>query len=156
MPREQRHRNLIARMKLVPIHSLIEGKKLLLIDDSIVRGTQMRGIVDFLYACGAKELHVRIACPPVLYGCKYLNFSRSSPEDEPVARQAIRRLEGGDGEARIGEYTDSGSDKYKRMVEEIRGTLRLTSLGYHSLDGLLASIGTDPCRLCTYCWNGKE
>ena len=155
-PREQSMRDLIARMKLVPIHSLIEGGKLLLIDDSIVRGTQMRSQVDFLYAYGAKELHVRCACPPLLYGCKYLNFTRARSENELITRQVIHALEGADGETHLAEYAAFGSPRYKRMVEIIGQKLNLTTLEYHSLDGLLDSIGIDKCKLCTWCWNGKE
>jgi len=156
MPQEQSIRNQIARMKLVPINSLIENKKLLFIEDSIVRGTQMHGIADFLYACGSKELHMRTACPPILYGCKYLNFSRSTSENDPISRQAINRLEGSAGNKHITEYADCGTKRYKDMVEDIRKTLNLTTLEYHSLDGLLNSIGLDKCKLCTYCWNGNE
>ena len=155
-PRDQNIRNLIARMKIVPINPLIKNKKLLLIDDSIVRGTQMRGTIDFLYACGAKELHVRSACPPILYSCKYLNFSRSTSENDLAARQAINSLEGSDGKKSIAGYLDFGSKQYKKMVEAVAKNLKLTSLQYHSLDGLLDSIGIDKCKLCTYCWNGKE
>ena len=155
-PQEQTMRDLIARMKLVPINSLIEGKSLLFIDDSIVRGTQMRGTVDFLYACGAKELHVRPACPPLLYGCKYLNFSRNASEYDLISRRAINTLEGSDGEKHFDEYSEFGSKKYESMVDVIRQELGLTTLGYHSLDGLLDSIGIDRHKLCTYCWNGRE
>ncbi len=156
IPQDQSIRNLIARMKLVPINSLIENKKLIFIDDSIVRGTQMRGIIDFLYACGAKELHVRSACPPVLYGCKYLNFSRSSLENASIARQMIQKLEGGADDERVAEYARFGTKKYKSMVEKLREALKLTTLAYHSLDGMLAATGVAPRKLCTYCWSGKE
>ncbi|MCL2798289.1 MAG: amidophosphoribosyltransferase [Firmicutes bacterium] len=156
IPREQSIRNLIARMKLIPINPLIENKKLLLIEDSIVRGTQMRGMTDFLSACGVKELHVRAACPPILFSCKYLNFTRSKSESELVARQVIDSLEGKGGEAHIDEYADFGSKRYLKMVEAIQKKLNLTTLAYHSLDGLLDSVGVDKCKLCTYCWNGKE
>ena len=156
MPYTQRNRNIIARMKLVPINSLIKDKNLLFIDDSIVRGTQIRGTVDFLYACGAKELHMRSACPPILYNCKYLNFSRSTSENELISRQTINTLEGADGAKYIADYTDFGSKRYKNMVDNLCDSLSLTTLGYHSLDGLLGSIGIDRCKLCTYCWNGEE
>jgi len=155
IPREQSMRDLIARMKLVPIHSLIENKRLLFVEDSIVRGTQMRGTTDFLYGCGARELHVRCACPPLLYGCKYLNFTRSKAESELIARQAIDSLES-DGEKHLAEYAQFGSPRYKRMVEHIGQRLNMTTLEYHSLAGLLGSIGMDRCKLCTYCWTGKE
>ena len=152
-PRDQNIRSQIARMKLVPINSLIKNKKLLFVDDSIVRGTQMRGTVDFLYNCGAKELHVRPACPPILYGCKYLNFTRSVSENEFISRQAINEL---DGDKHIADYADFGSKRYKRMVDVICKKLNLSTLEYHSLDGLTDSIGIDKCKLCTYCWNGEE
>jgi len=156
MPREQRMRNLIARMKLAPVNSLIKNKKLVFIDDSIVRGTQIRGTIDFLYACGAKELHVRSACPPILYGCKYLNFSRSTSQNELITRQAINAIAGTEGEKHLDDFKNFGSERYKSMVDRIRQHLSLTTLEYHSLDGLLESIGIDKSRLCAYCWNGKE
>lgn len=155
-PQDQSMRNLIARMKLVPINSLIENKKLLFVEDSIVRGTQMRGTTDFLYACGAKKLHMRSACPPILYGCKYLNFTRSKSESELISRQAIETIEGSGGEKYLADYADCESKRHKNMVEVIRKNLNLTTLEYHSLDGLLGAIGIDKCKLCTYCWNGKD
>jgi amidophosphoribosyltransferase len=155
-PPDQSLRELIARMKLVPIHSLIEGTRLLLVEDSIVRGTQFRGLTDLLYACGAKELHVRPACPPLLFGCKYLNFTRSKSEDELVTRKVIRELEGEVSEERIAEYAQFGSTCYKRMVESIGTLLNMTSLEFLSLDSMLDSFGIDRCKLCTYCWNGAE
>ena len=157
-PREQSMRNLIARMKLVPINALINDKKLLLIDDSIVRGTQTRGLMDDLYAAGAKELHVRIGCPPVLFGCKYLNFTRSSKENDTISRQVIIQLEGSeqlDAEC-VARYAAYGSPCYRRMVEEIGKNLNFTSLAYLSLDAMLEAVGIDKCKLCTYCWNGQE
>lgn len=156
MPQEQSVRNLIARMKLVPVNSLIEDKKLLFVEDSIVRGTQIRGTVDFLYACKAKELHVRSACPPILYGCKYLNFSQSKSENELISRQTINALENADGERHIAAYADRGTKCYKKMVDAIRKNLGLSTLEYHSLKGLLDSIGVGKGKLCTYCWNGAE
>ncbi|MCL2145338.1 MAG: amidophosphoribosyltransferase [Endomicrobia bacterium] len=156
IPREQSIRNLIARMKLVPINSLIENKKLLFVDDSIVRGTQIRQTIDFLYAYGAKELHVRSACPPILFGCKYLNFTRNTSDNDLISRQIINTFEGLDAENRIADYMDCESKKYKNMVDSICKKLNLTTLKYHSLDGLLSSIGINKCKLCTYCWNGKE
>ena len=155
-PREQSMRDLIARMKLVPIHSLIEGKKLLLVEDSIVRGTQFRGLTDFLYARGAKELHVRAGCPPLLYGCKYLNFTRAKSESELITRQVIDELEGADGEKHLAEYAQFGSPRYRRMVETIGQRLNMTSLEFLSLDSMTESFGVDRCKLCTRCWNGIE
>ncbi|MCL2046530.1 MAG: amidophosphoribosyltransferase [Oscillospiraceae bacterium] len=155
-PHEESLRSIIARMKLIPVNYLIENKRLLFIDDSIVRGTQMLAIIDFLYESGAKELHVRPACPPIVYSCKYLNFTRSQSDNELITRQVINELEGSDGDKHLDEYTDFSSSRYKKMIEQIRDKLNLTSLEYHSLDGLLDSIGIDKCKLCTYCWNGKE
>lgn len=157
MPTHQSKRNLIAKMKLIPIHDLIEGKSLLLIDDSIVRGTQLRETTEFLYSSGAKDVHIRPACPPLVYGCKYLNFSRSSSEMELITRRVIKQLEGGDpDDATLKEYTDPDSDKYKKMVEEIGKQLHFTSLRYNRLDDMLEAVGIDPNKLCTYCWNGEE
>jgi amidophosphoribosyltransferase len=155
-PQNQGVRDLIARMKLVPINSLIEKKKLLFVEDSIVRGTQIKGVIDFLHLCGAKELHMRSACPPILHRCKYLNLSRSVSENEMIARQIANEAEGGNAEKYIEEYTDYGSKRYKNMVDAVRKNLKLTTLEYHSLDGLLSSIGIDKGKLCTYCWSGKE
>ncbi|MCL2300185.1 MAG: amidophosphoribosyltransferase, partial [Firmicutes bacterium] len=155
-PQDQGLREMIARMKLVPVHPLIEGRRLLLVEDSIVRGTQFRGLTDFLYACGAKELHVRPGCPPLLYGCKYLQFTRSKSEDELITRQAIQKLEGDRGLAHIEEYARFGSKRYRDMVEAISEMLNMTSLEFLSLDSLPGAIGIDRCRLCTYCWNGAE
>lgn len=157
MPQNQSQRNLIARMKLIPVHALIEHKKLLLIDDSIVRGTQLRETTEFLYQSGAKEVHVRPACPPLLYGCKYLNFSRSKSDLELITRRVIQELEGDDCPADVlAEYTDPLSSRYDRMVEEIRKRQNFTTLRFHRLDDLLASIGISPCKICTYCFDGKE
>ncbi|MDO4483314.1 MAG: amidophosphoribosyltransferase [Clostridia bacterium] len=157
MPTIQEKRNLIAHMKLIPIHELIKDKSLLLIDDSIVRGTQLRETTEFLYESGAREVHIRPACPPLLYGCKYLNFSRSTSEMELIARVVISELEDGNVTPEIlQEYTDPDSEKYANMVEGIRKKLNFTSLRFHRLDDMLASVGIDPDKLCTYCWNGKE
>lgn len=157
MPTHQTKRDLIAKMKLIPIHDLIDGKSLLLIDDSIVRGTQLRETTEFLYESGAKEVHIRSACPPLVYGCKYLNFSRSNSDMELITRGVIKELEGGDpDEATLKEYTDPDSEKYKKMVEKIGEKLHFTSLMYHRLDDLTDSVGLDPDKLCTYCWSGKE
>lgn len=157
MPTFQTKRNLIAKMKLIPIHDLIEGKSLLLIDDSIVRGTQLRETTEFLYNSGAKEVHIRTGCPPIMYSCKYLNFSRSTSVMELMTRKVIRELEGCDpDEAILSEYTDPDTERYQNMVERIRQTLHFTSLAYLRLDDMLDSIGIDHSKLCTYCWTGKE
>ena len=157
MPTTQSQRNLIARMKLIPVHSLIEDRSLLLIDDSIVRGTQLRETTEFLYESGAKEVHIRPACPPLLYGCKYLNFSRSSSEMDLITRRVIDRLENGNvTDEVLQEYADPESEKYETMVEEIRKELNFTSLRFNRLDDMLESVGIDKCKLCTYCWDGKE
>lgn len=156
MPQKQSQRNLIARMKLIPVDALIRGKRLILIDDSLVRGTQLRETTDFLYHSGAKEVHIRLACPPLLYGCKYLNFSRSSSEMDLITRRVIARLEGENAEAKLPLYADPDTPEYARMVEEIRREQKFTTLKYHRLDDLLASAGGCPCKFCTYCWNGRE
>lgn len=157
MPTNQSQRNLIARMKLIPVKALIEDKKLLLIDDSIVRGTQLRETTEFLYRSGAKEVHVRPACPPIMYGCKYLNFSRSRSEMELIARQMIQKREGDNCPHEVlDEYADPCTCKYEQMIEDIRKQQNFTTLRYHRLDDLLASIGIEPCKVCTYCFNGKE
>lgn len=156
MPTTQSQRNLIARMKLIPVHSLIEDKSLLLIDDSIVRGTQLRETTEFLYQSGAKEVHVRPACPPLLYGCKYLNFSRSKSDLDLITRRIIREWEGDNDVNVLGEYADPNSDRYAAMLEEIRKRQNFTSLRYHRLDDLIKSIGIDACQVCTYCFNGVE
>ena len=156
MPTTQRQRELIARMKLIPVHALIKNKKLLLIDDSIVRGTQLRETTEFLYQSGAKEVHVRPACPPLLYGCKFLNFSRSKSELDLITRRVILEKEGVNAEKYLEEYADPNSDRYQAMLDEICKIQNFTSLRYHRLDDLLASIGIEPCKVCTYCFNGKE
>ena len=156
-PTHQSKRALIAKMKLIPIHDLIEGKKLLLIDDSIVRGTQLRETTEFLYTSGAKEVHIRTGCPPVMFGCRYLNFSRSNSEMELITRRVIRELEGCDpSEEVLREYCDPNSEKYAAMLEVIREKLHFTSLQYCRLDDLLDAIGLDPDMVCTYCWDGKK
>lgn len=157
MPTHQSKRDLIAKMKLIPVHDLIEGKSMLLIDDSIVRGTQLRETTEFLYESGAKEVHVRPACPPLFFGCKYLNFSRSTSEMELITRRVICELEGDNvSEETIKEYTDPDSEKYQKMINKICEKLHFTSLRYHRLDDMIESVGIDPSKLCTYCWNGKE
>ena len=157
-PKDQNIRNLIARMKLIPIKTLIQNKKLLLIDDSIVRGTQLRGIMKELLSYEPKELHARVACPPILYDCKYLNFTRSSKKNETISRQMIMKLEKTNSicEEHITQYSIFGSREYKALVEEIRKDLGFSTLGYLPLDGMLESVGIEKCKLCTYCWNGKE
>ncbi|MGN0155383.1 MAG: amidophosphoribosyltransferase [Lachnospiraceae bacterium] len=158
MPTIQSKRNLIAKMKLIPVHDLIKDKSLLLIDDSIVRGTQLRETTEFLYQSGAKEVHIRPACPPLVYGCKYLNFSRSSSEMDLITRRVIAKLEGTENvsDEVLQEYTHPQSPKYDQMVEEIRKELNFTTLRYNRLDDMLAAVGIPEDRLCTYCWNGKE
>lgn len=157
MPTMQSKRDLIAKMKLIPIKELIQGKKLLLIDDSIVRGTQLRETTEFLYESGAKEVHIRPACPPLIFGCKYLNFSRSKSEMELITRVVIQELEGGPvSDDVLREYADYNSEKYEKMVERIGEKLKFTSLRYHRLDDMIAAVGIAPDKLCTYCWSGRE
>lgn len=157
-PKDQSKRDLIAKMKLSPADSLIKDKKLLFIDDSIVRGTQLRGMMEGLSARGAKELHGRMACPPLLFNCKYLNFTRSVKESDNIARRAIIKLEGTEtvSASQLEPYTEFGTKQYRGMVEEIRTGLHFNTLEYHSLTGMLGCIGVEPCKLCTYCWTGKE
>jgi len=157
MPVNQSQRNRIAKMKLIPVDRLIRDKRLLMIDDSIVRGTQLRETTEFLYHSGAKEVHIRPACPPLLYGCKYLNFSRSTSEMELITRRIIARREGENvSDEVLKTYSDPDSTNYKEMLEEISKALNFTSLRYHRLDDMIESIGIDPDCLCTYCWSGKE
>lgn len=156
MPTLQSQRNLIAKMKLIPIHDLIKEKRLLLIDDSIVRGTQLRETTEFLYQSGAKEVHIRPACPPLIYGCKYLNFSRSTSEMDLITRRVIRKIEGDRADVNLGRYSDPEAGEYQNMVDMIGKELNFSSLRYHRLDDMVQSVGIDPCRLCTYCWDGKE
>ncbi len=156
MPTIQSQRNLIAKMKLIPVHDLIKGRRLLLIDDSIVRGTQMRETTEFLYQSGAKEVHIRPACPPLLYGCKYLNFSRSTSEMELITRQVIKEIETDNKYPNLSVYANPDSSEYHDMLEKIREKLNFTSLRYHRLDDMIASVGIDKSKLCTYCWDGRE
>ena len=156
MPQSQSMRNKVAKMKLIPVHELIEGKKLLFVDDSIVRGTQLRETVEFLYANGAKEVHMRSACPPIMYGCKYLNFSRSTSELDLIARRIIHEFEGEDGVKYINEYSDTNTERGKRLRSEICKRLKLTSLEFQSLEGTVRAVGLPESGLCSYCWNGKE
>lgn len=157
MPQNQGDRNLIARMKLIPVNALIRGKKLLLIDDSIVRGTQLGETTQLLYQSGAKEVHIRPACPPLMYGCPYLNFSRSSSELDLITRRIIKDREGDCvSDQLLADYADPDSRNYREMVEVVRNHLGFTSLRYHRLDDLVEAIGISPCKLCTYCWSGKK
>lgn len=156
MPTSQEQRNLIAHMKLIPVQPLIKDKKILLIDDSIVRGTQLRETTDFLYQSGAKEVHIRPACPPLVFGCKYLNFSRSKSEMDLITRRIIKKFEGDNVDMEtLQKYCNPDSKEYENMVEEIRKELHFTTLRFHRLDDMLDSTGLEHCKLCTYCWNGK-
>ncbi len=157
MPQNQKARNLIARMKLIPILEIIRDKKIVLIDDSIVRGTQLFETVNYLYENGAKEVHVRTSCPPIMFGCKYLNFSRSKNEMDLITRRVIHDLENGEvSDDILNEYAESSSLRHKKMVDEICKRLGFTSLRFHELEDTLNAVGIDKCKLCTYCWNGKE
>ena len=156
MPTMQSQRDMIAKMKLIPIHELIRDRSLLLIDDSIVRGTQLRETTDFLFRSGAKEVHVRPACPPLLYSCKYLNFSRSTTSMDLITRRVIREMEGTSHPKNLERYADPETCEYQKMVETIGHQRNFTTLRYHRLDDLMDSVGIDKCKLCTYCWNGKE
>ena len=156
MPASQEVRNQVAKMKQIPVPELIEGKKLLFVDDSIVRGTQLRETVEFLYESGAAEVHMRSACPPRMYGCKYLNFSRSNSDMELLARKTIQELEGDEGQKHLEEYADASTERGGCMLKAICEKMGFDSLGYQSLDGLLEAIGLDRSKICTYCWTGKE
>lgn len=156
MPQNQNIRNQVAKMKLIPVHELIEGKKLLFVDDSIVRGTQMRETVEFLYENGAKEVHMRSACPPIMYGCKYLNFSRGNSDLDLIARQIIHEREGEKGIEFIHEYSNSRTERGKFLRDEICRRLKLTSLEFQSLEGTVRAIGLPEAELCTYCWTGNQ
>ena len=157
MPTIQSKRDLIAKMKLIPVRELIEGQRLLLIDDSIVRGTQLRETTEFLYRSGAKEVHVRPACPPILFGCKYINFSRSNSDMELIARRVIREFEGDDVPREVlEEYADPDSERYAKMLDRICEQLGFTSLRYNRLDDMIDAVGLPREKLCTYCWDGRE
>ncbi len=156
MPTGQNERNRVAKMKQIPIHDLIQGKDLLFVDDSIVRGTQLKGTVDFLYDNGAKAVHMRSACPPIMYSCKYLNFSASNSEMELITRRTIMELEGEEGFEHIDEYSDGNTERGKKLREVIAKNFGFTSLEFQSLDGIIKAIGLPKCKLCTYCWDGKE
>ncbi|MBR7110632.1 MAG: amidophosphoribosyltransferase [Clostridia bacterium] len=155
-PTKQTERKKVAKMKQISVDELISGKKLLFVDDSIVRGTQLKETVDFLYESGAKAVHMRSACPPIMYGCKYLNFTRSSSDMELIARRIIHELEGEEGAKHIDEYSDFNTERGKKLRESICKELHLASLEFQSLDGIIEAIGLEPCKLCTYCWTGKE
>lgn len=155
MPANQQERNRVAKMKQIPIHELIQGKKLLFVDDSIVRGTQLRETVEFLYENGAKEVHMRSACPPIMYGCKYLNFSRATSEMELIARSTIMELEGEEGFKYLDEYSDASTERGAKMRKTICDKLHFASLEFQSLDGIIEAIGLPKEDICTYCWNGK-
>ena len=156
MPANQGMRNQIAKMKQIPIPELIEGKKLLFVDDSIVRGTQLRETVEFLYSSGAKEVHMRSACPPIMYSCKFLNFSRNESSMDLLARRTVQALEGDEGQKHLDEYSDPNTKRGKCLLESICKELGFDSLGYQTIDGLLEAIGLDKDKVCTYCWTGKE
>lgn len=156
IPTKQSERNRVAKMKQIPIHELITDKHLMFVDDSIVRGTQLRGTVDFLYDNGAKSVHMRSACPPIMYSCKYLNFSSATSEMELITRRVIMELEGEEGFKYIDEYSDNNTERGKRLRKALCDKFHFASLEFQTLDGILESIGIDPDKLCTYCWNGKE
>jgi len=156
MPSNQAMRSQVAKMKQIPVPELIEGKKLLFVDDSIVRGTQLRETVDFLYDSGAKEVHIRSACPPIMYGCKYLNFSRSNSDMELLARRVVQELEGDEGQKHLDEFSDASTRRGQCLLHAICERFGFSSLGYQSLDGLLESIGLPREKVCTYCWSGEE
>lgn len=156
MPPKQTERNKVAKMKLVPVHELIQDKSLLFVDDSIVRGTQLRETVEFLYDNGAKAVHMRSACPPIMYSCKYLNFSRGTSDMELIARRVIMELEGEEGFQHIEEYSDGTTERGKKLRQTICEKFHFASLEFQSLEGIVKAIGLDPCKLCTYCWDGKE
>ena len=156
MSSKQSDRNKVAKMKQVPVHELIRDKNLLFVDDSIVRGTQLRETVEFLYSHGAKAVHMRSACPPIMYGCKYLNFSRNTSDLDLITRSTIMELEGEEGFRYLDEYSDSSTERGKKLRQAICDKFNFASLEFQSLEGLIKAIGLDECDLCTYCWNGKE
>ncbi|HIT33327.1 MAG TPA: amidophosphoribosyltransferase [Candidatus Faecousia intestinigallinarum] len=156
MPATQTDRKKIAKMKQIPVKELIQGKNLLFVDDSIVRGTQLKETVDFLYQNGAKSVHMRSACPPIMYACKFLNFSRSTDDMELIARRVIMELEGVEGFHHIAEYSDGDTQRGRALRKAISDKFHFASLEFQSLEGVIKAIGLDPCKLCTYCWNGKE
>ena len=155
MPANQKDRAKVAKMKLIPVDELICDKELLFVDDSIVRGTQLRETVEFLYSCGAKKVHMRSACPPIMFGCKYLNFSRSTSDMDLISRRMIMELEGEEGFNHLEEYADGNTERGKAMRKAIADKFNFTSLEFQTLEGTIEAIGLEPCKLCTYCWNGK-
>jgi len=155
-PANQNVRNLVAKMKQISVPELIQGKRLLFVDDSIVRGTQLRETVDFLYGSGAAEVHMRSACPPIMFNCKFLNFSRSNNEMDLIARRHIQRLEGDEGHKHLDEYADASTARGQALLKSICDRLGFASLGYQSLEGLIEAIGLPADRVCTYCWTGRE
>ena len=155
-PSSQIQRSKIAKMKQIPVHDLIEGKNLLFVDDSIVRGTQLKETVDFLYSNGAKAVHMRSACPPIMYGCKFLNFTRATSDLELITRRTILELEGEEGLKHLEEYSNAETERGRKMRDAICKKFNFASLEFQSLEGLIKSIGIEPCKLCTYCWTGKE
>jgi amidophosphoribosyltransferase len=155
MPNTQEERNKVAKMKQIPIKELIKGKNLLFVDDSIVRGTQLKETVEFLYESGAKSVHMRSACPPIMYACKYLNFSRSNSDMELIARRVIVELEGEEGLKYISEYSDGTTERGRALRQAICDKFHFASLEFQSLEGVVKAIGLDPCELCTYCWDGR-
>ncbi len=156
MPANQKVRNQVAKMKQIPVPELIQGKKLLFVDDSIVRGTQLRETVEFLYESGAEEVHMRSACPPIMYSCKYLNFSRGNSDMDLLARRTVQELEGDEGQKHLDEYSDAGTERGQCLLKRICEKFGFDSLGYQSIDGVLEAIGLDRDKVCTYCWTGKE
>ena len=156
MPNSQADRKKVAKMKQIPVHELIKDKNLLFVDDSIVRGTQLKETVDFLSQNGARAIHMRSACPPIMYSCKYLNFSRATNEMELLARRIVMELEGEEGFAHLEEYSDSTTERGKKLRASICKKLHFDSVEFQTLDGVIKAIGIEPCKLCTYCWNGKE
>ena len=156
MPTNQEMRNRVATMKLVPVPELIQGKRLLFVDDSIVRGTQLRNTVDFLYESGAAEVHMRSACPPIMFGCRYLTFSRNKDDMDLIARRVVQQLEGDEGHEHLGEYADVHTERGACLLKTICESMGFDSLSYQSLQGMLDAIGIDPTKVCTYCWSGKE
>jgi len=156
IPSHQAERQKVAKMKQIPVHELIQDKDLLFVDDSIVRGTQLKETVDFLYQNGAKSVHIRSACPPIMYGCKYLNFTRATGDMDLIARRVINELEGEEGEKHISEYSDSSTERGQKLRKAICEKMHFASLEFQSIEGLIEAIGIDECNLCTYCWTGKE
>lgn len=156
MPANQEVRNQVAKMKQIPVPELIKDRKLLFVDDSIVRGTQLRETVNFLYESGAAEVHMRSACPPIMFNCKFISFSRNNSVMDLLARRTVQKLEGDEGQQHLEEYADRGTERGRCLLEAICSDLGFDSLGYQSLNGMLEAIGIDPDKVCTYCWTGRE